>query len=741
MNVIRIDQFQNPRTSFSQNEITDLLRQCRAMAGNRLGLALKAMLAKVDDALYELSEKDTEVQSNYFETMRDLRVKRAEIEQNFQQAFNAQFNDVVRSYGVENIGEETQTLELSLVDAEEMEETIAFVDMASKLEMLAGAELTALKQRIRHLLAIVDFEDSDNPISPAIICHAFQKACEKLDVSIRVRLVIYKLFDRYVISAVAAPLYHEINEFLVEKGVLPVLPKSSGNRGSDDEESDLFAEIQRRIVGDGTINSAPVAGAAQNFMQTLSGLQHGDAGLLQAYRVPSSGSALDAGAAISGLVNVIRTLQESGATAGMGSADAVTIDVVAMLFDYILDDKNLPDAMKALIGRLQIPVLKVALADRKFFNRRQHPTRQLLNSLSFAALGWDESLGHEDRLYQKVDAVVQRVLNEYDDDPDLFRELLEDFQGFLTQEEKEAARRAEVTARLAQSRDRVQSAREQVRKEVSERLQRPGIPAPVAQFLGTYWRAVLLLTYIREGEGSMGWKRSLTFMENLIWSVTPKPDTQEKDRLVKVLPNIIRILHDGMEQASMPVEERNHFLAQLAGYHAKVVNQESMIADSLQSRGAVHDYLRDPTAPAPVPPSLLLGEEVTSATLQRLVECGQLEAEEIVMAEDTDGQEDFGVSIVDLQSRFIEQVQGLEVGQWLELPGEEGQAIRAKLSWVSPITRRHLFVNRKGHKAADLSEESLIAAFQCGKARVIVEEPALDRAVSQVVSGLRAQAV
>ena len=73
--------------------------------------------------------------------------------------------------------------------------------------------------------------------------------------------------------------------------------------------------------------------------------------------------------------------------------DAVTVDVVAMLFDLLLNDRELPDALRAQIGRLQIPVLKVAMMDKAFFADRQHPARRLLDTIAGSATGWrDEEL-------------------------------------------------------------------------------------------------------------------------------------------------------------------------------------------------------------------------------------------------------------------------------------------------------------------------------------------------------------
>ena len=59
--------------------------------------------------------------------------------------------------------------------------------------------------------------------------------------------------------------------------------------------------------------------------------------------------------------NVLREIRSLGLVPTLDQAGDMTLDIVAMLFDYILDDKNLPDPVRMLIGRLQIPVLKVAL--------------------------------------------------------------------------------------------------------------------------------------------------------------------------------------------------------------------------------------------------------------------------------------------------------------------------------------------------------------------------------------------
>src|SRR5207244_8171994 len=124
-----------------------------------------------------------------------------------------------------------------------------------------------------------------------------------------------------------------------------------------------------------------------------------------------------------GTHNVLRDLQESPIGARANQLEAMTIELVAMLFDFIFETKDLPDSVKALIGRLQIPVLKAAMLDGAFFSKKSHPSRQLVNALARAGIGWSPTMGQDDPLYRKIETLVHRVLDELTDDIGLFDEL------------------------------------------------------------------------------------------------------------------------------------------------------------------------------------------------------------------------------------------------------------------------------------------------------------------------------
>jgi hypothetical protein len=82
------------------------------------------------------------------------------------------------------------------------------------------------------------------------------------------------------------------------------------------------------------------------------------------------------------------------------------------------------------------------------------------------------------------------------------------------------------------------------------------------------------------------------------------------------------------------------------------------------------------------------------------------------------------------------KVQALQPGNWLEFCVADGPMTRAKLSWISPMSGRYLFVNRRGLKVADYAPQDLAVLFTEGQARVLAANALFDRAMSAIVGKL-----
>jgi len=248
----------------------------------------------------------------------------------------------------------------------------------------------------------------------------------------------------------------------------------------------------------------------------------------------------------------------------------MTIDIVAMLFDYILDDRNIPAPMRALLGRLQSPLVKVAMLEREFFSRKSHPARQLLNALAATAMGWDAQQGHEDPSYRKVETIVQTIVNEFEADTSLFKTLLDDLETFQDAEQQRAGIRAGHSVKVMQGQERLDAAKSTTMQEIEPRISDQKNLEFVGEFITTHWKNLLFVTCARQGKDSDTWKQVVSTMDDLIWSVQPKNTDAERQRLATMQPKLLNKLREGMQRLSIAPTERDTFIARLVDTHGQM---------------------------------------------------------------------------------------------------------------------------------------------------------------------------
>ena len=76
-----------------------------------------------------------------------------------------------------------------------------------------------LTKRIDHLAKDTTVTERMNPLGPERLSHTFVTAIDELGIDIKVRIILLKLFERFVMERLA-PLYNEANQLLAEAGVL-----------------------------------------------------------------------------------------------------------------------------------------------------------------------------------------------------------------------------------------------------------------------------------------------------------------------------------------------------------------------------------------------------------------------------------------------------------------------------------------------------------------------------------------
>ncbi|AZC16282.1 DUF1631 domain-containing protein [Pseudomonas sp. CMR5c] len=708
-----------------------ILLQVRDKAAQQLRHGLQELFDNADDTLFEMADRaqDNIEQNILFEAMRDLRLKRKSIERGFLEKFFEAFAGLVQYDPALVIAHAAAYDPEQQPTRDDLEKTVAVDAMVAKVLNRAGFALGHLTARLGVLLGR-RLAEGENPLGPALLCEYFLQAGRSLGVEIKVKLIILKLFERYVLRE-AEQLYAEANQLLIATGILPDLLPAPARRASDrvraevqdeagqggagktgqhpfDESvQEVFAALQTLLLHvrgsvaptlEASAETQPIS--TRDLLRLLSHLQ-------QYVPPPSLQDDFDLRNQLEQLLT--RVSVKSGKSRVVDVADEDVINLIAMLFECILDDRNLPDSLKALIGRLQIPMLKVAVLDKSFFSRGSHPARRLLNEIAAAAMGWGGCDDHQrDSLYLRIEQVVQRLLSEFSDDPAIFSELLADFLAFTADERRRAELLEQRTRDAEEGRAKAELARRRVEQALNQALLGKVMPQVVVDFIRDAWSQVLLLSCLKHGDDSPQWQAAEQTMEQLIWSVQRHAEPDTAMRLLALVPGLLKGLRDGLSGAAFDPFATSEFFAQLELLHLQVFEHQALATQ------------QPVVAQEPAPTDMV---EVAQQIVLPSAEEGPLEAAPLALP------------VNDPSLQLVDQ---LRLGAWVEFQEDEDSILRCKLAAIVPHpVAKYVFVNRTGMKVLERTRMGLALEFQRGAVHALDDTLLFDRALESVIGNLR----
>ncbi len=769
------------KTRASAVPYPELFGEIRALAFRRLPAILAEVLDQADDSLFEFVRRSSSSveQQDYFDAMRELRRQRAAVEQNFREHFLETFTALERQKPLQVVDHaQQQSGGLSLIEPDELEEQLACERMASAIERRHIDSQLQLDQRMAKLVGLPAIPSSANPISPAHLCAGFRIALAGITMQIQAKLVLFKLFENEAMSA-HGQLLHEANMRLHEAGLipeaLPVAPVvrareaapvraeravadepaprraagvSSGSLDNAAEPIDeLFAKVQevfaaysaaRRQVRDANAAPRPHFGG-RAAVNVLTALQRA---------IPSSVMRAVDDQQVS-LCNLLRQeLLGRGQQMGLAAPNAEIVEqdeqavfLVGALFDVMLNQRSYERGAREQFVRLSVPYAKAAMLDGGVLAQRAHPARRLLNELAEACDGNHGESVSERELLSRVTSVTDRLVSEFNEDMAIFSELEQEFRAYIEQYH----RRIELAERRAteaqRGRERLEEARISAAMELALLMGAREAPPVLDGFLSRYWTHHLAVVSLRDGTDSVRFQEAKTAGEAL-W----------------------RAFLDCENGAPAPIDLHQHLLpvlgsSGLAGEAAGEVLEavdwvlqavrlgrwdtaRSHQLPAYEAPAAIGSVVAtDPLAPKPAAP---VQPPMREIELPRAVSAAAVEAPAAAVAGTQEAPVEVpqlevvgGTDTLDFEARDVERIRALEIGAWVEFVDGDGIAQPAKLSWVSPISSRLLFVNRRGMRLCANSAEELAAMMKQGKLVLREVDSAFERAMSQVLGKLQ----
>lgn len=730
-------------------EMAVVLERTRELAIARLTEAVRTVLSIADDALFDFMQKSggNSNQPHFLDAMRELRRRRGAIEDGFA----AQLHDVWQRFAArapitaEDAMGASASGDLSLLSEDEMESQIAARMLGQAMQKDAAAVSLQLMQRLSWVGGRQELDADTHPLAAAHIAVALRAGLAPCDIPADIKLILFKLCERELPKPVVSAL-EEINESLLKAGVLPHLrvlqnrapPRTSPVAGTyredyrDDRptpspathevarpgeayapnERALFATLHELLRGwrQSDHAPAPLPSAAHlrpissNEMISVLSLLQSEIpdGVRRAIQDPSQSVVQRIKGEV--LANA-RQLGIDPENACLSPVDEDAIDLVGMLFDVLLDERQLKGSARELIGRMVVPFIKVALLDRRMFLRKEHPARRLLNSVAEACEGNEGETPAERTLLAKAEEVVQRLSMEFNENVAIFQTLEEEFRCFMDQHRKRVDLAERRASEAQQGKERLEAARACAQAELDKRLADTALPPAMDVVMRRYWTHHLVVLQLREGAESEATRAALACGDALLAMAQAAHGGEAA--LAALLPQ----LSAGM----LPILSSSGCVGEAADTLVDAVADElrAMAAGKVQAITPVPELFADGRSGD-------LDESRAAAS----------DASPVRLVSDR--------SKLEFSAEDVEALQKLPVGSWVEFIDEQGEAQPAKLSWISPISSRLLFVNRRGLRVCVASVEELAVMMHEKRFSIRGASAAFERAMHQVLGQLRA---
>lgn len=409
-----------------------------------------------------------------------------------------------------------------------------------------------------------------------------------------------------------------------------------------------------------------------------------------------------------------------------GPDERGTVELVALLFQALLAEERLPASLRVAFARLQMPVLRVALAEPDFAQRADHPARRLIDRVGACVLGLERQVPAHPALEREVRRLVQVVEAYPDTGRRVFDSVLAEFERFLARHFRDDEPRTQAPVSLAQRIEQRETLAIQHTVGLRRMLADVPVPAGVRDFLFHVWADAMASAQLRHGPEAEPTRRLRDATRELVWTAGAKVNPEERAEVLRRLPGLLRTLREGMAGAGLDEARQRSQL--------QALNQ--VLSEAFMARAA----------PVPADRLRLLTERL--AALESLpAEPERLELDASFVL-DLSGHAQAGLKVVDAGGlaagpEGLAAADGLTLGAWYRLhapaqPGDPEAAGRedtVQLAWQGLQRRLHLFVAESG--GGWLFERQRLAAYlQAGRLQPALEESLTARAARLALARL-----
>ncbi|WP_420475552.1 DUF1631 family protein [Noviherbaspirillum sp. ST9] len=608
--------------------------------------------------------------------------------------------------------QESAAVPASLPPEIEVDKKLCLIKAARAIEGENNTRLTALNIRLASLLGRETLQTAHNPFRPHVFLSVIHESWCEFQPDAGAHHLVYRVLGP-ALCLDLAPVLHALNMSLIKRGIVPHLPASAlvatldeekkSSPGQDEAALDPVTRQLRRLF---PAEEKKTAGTAERALPTdfpslfaeealqATASRNELMGFLSAVQRSIATHAPAAGKPVTPFyVEILDRIRRDAPVGALTATDTSVINLLKKIFGMVFADEHIADEMKAMIGSLQVPVLKAAVQDKDFFFKAGHPARRVVDLMARLAVGWDTRKGNADPLFVVIERSVKRIQQESEQRMAVFADVATELTAFIKRDDTATEQVLANSIGNALQQEKHDQCLKAAKNEVAMRVGTGEVVAFVETFLEDKWVRVLTLAYGVKDDKPQAADSAIRTMDDLCWSVKPKITAAERKELLAKLPPMIAMLNKWLDLIKWHGDDRERFFKELAECHASIVRAPLELSPERQMQIA-----------------LAVAKQAAERRAQRQA------------TRQPDPEPD----------QFDQIVDGLERGTWMEFTRKDGTAMKIKLAWVSPTRGLYLFSTRDRQEALSISAEALAQALREERAKVVSLTGLVGRALASV---------
>ncbi len=607
-------------------------------------------------------------------------------------------------------------IKLSLVEDEDLEISLAFTQLEAVLDIKFTKYLYALEKRLKILFAAKNITKSNMPFGVASVCWIFSQTLDFLDSDINTKsniidklrkllsidlLDVYKAIDKKFIQAGILPNIKIESKPLVRDGALKTKPKPENSQVGSSHSQGSTQENSSFLANNNVFNQNE--NQQEDLTQTKSSeLVNSIFDLMSQGRAASNSSTPASNIDNSMLDNALNNLSKvTSVAAGSTEIDKLkemvlegvknetgiyypsltsqqqnSLDIMGMFYEQVKDDAAIDSNMISSLNAINIPLIRTAINDQKFFEDEAHPAREYLEKIIYAAQKW-----HGTSVVKKLHKFSANIASEYDGTPESFSLANEDLESYLRLTQRRAKKAEEKWVNAAKGKEKLEISRHKV-EEIVENVSQNAVPDFVKNVIKYVIQDSLTLSLLRHGEDSEEWHKNINTstviakMANpeLIKELTPKQKIES-----------LHHLDQTMDELGFSENDRSNTLNNIKECADAAMNDSLQKDIKLQDVSTINKSKKNIKKPG-------------SAKIEDLRPLSEKEKSELT------------------------KIRLLPYGTIFDfITNQQRDKVRRRLSWFSPVSNKALFVSLLGKRPYEKSLNAV--AIDLARKNIVIVKP------------------